>query len=228
MPLRVEDDDTCSAKLDLSAHSYARNEIAMNAVASAQVWHRWLGHLNKRSLKVTNMQKFNAVTFNGFNGDSGVCALWKRHRLPNPKHATVDAQLHLVYRDDDPAQPTASGGYEFVPNPRPVDQVDRSVPSLRQQRSYRLASAVRHYSGDTTRQTSRQMACRKMRQIYLRRRQGLPLRKGITQELAVVNTPQQMGVSECVGQTLCRLVPCMFVDIESPLFPWGKLMITAL
>ena len=129
----------------------------MNAVASAQVRHRRLGHLNKRSLNVFNVQNVNGVTFHGLNADCGFRALWKRHRLPNPKHATIHAQIHLVYGDDDLTQPTARERYEFVRNHRPVDQVDSTVPSLQQQPSYGLGSAVRHCSRDTTRQTVRQI-----------------------------------------------------------------------
>ena len=79
MPLRGEEYGLYSFNLELSADGYARKELAMNAVTSAQVWHRRLGRLNNRSLKLMNRQNGNGVAFNGSIVDSGVCAVRKRH-----------------------------------------------------------------------------------------------------------------------------------------------------
>ena len=56
MPLRGENNDIYSFKLDLSADGYAGKELAMNAVTNAQVRQRRLGHLNKRSLELEERQ----------------------------------------------------------------------------------------------------------------------------------------------------------------------------
>ena len=74
VPLRGEDDSLYSFKQDLSADGYAGKKLAMNAVDSAQVWHRRLGHLNKRSLEPMNRQNGNDVAFDGSIADSDVCA----------------------------------------------------------------------------------------------------------------------------------------------------------
>ena len=59
------DDGLFSFKLFLSADGYAGNDLAMNAVASAQGWHRRLGRLNKRNIGPMNT-KNNGAAFNGF------------------------------------------------------------------------------------------------------------------------------------------------------------------
>ena len=41
------------------------------------------------------------------------------------------------------------------------------------------------------------------------------------------NTPQQNGVSERVGRTLCSMVRCFLVDSGFPPKLWGELMLTA-
>ena len=43
----------------------------------------------------------------------------------------------------------------------------------------------------------------------------------ITQQFAATNTPQQIGVSERVEQTLYAMVRCMRVDSERPSFGGG-------
>ena len=63
VPLRGEDDDIYSFKLDLSADGYAGKELAMNAVANVQVWHWRLGHLNNRSFELMNRKNGNGVAF---------------------------------------------------------------------------------------------------------------------------------------------------------------------
>ena len=50
---------------------------------------------------------------------------------------------------------------------------------------------------------------------------------GVIQKFAAANTPQQIGVPESVGRTLCGMARCMLVDIELPPSIWGELMITA-
>ena len=118
MPLRGDDDDLYSFKLDLSADGYAGKELAMNAVANGQVWHRRLGHLNKRSLERMNRKNDNGVTFDGSMADCGVCEVGKSRLLAHPKkakHATINTPFQLVYGDlMGPFKPTAHGGYIFV------------------------------------------------------------------------------------------------------------------
>ena len=85
---------------------------------NAQVWHRRLGHLNKRSLELINRKSGNGVAFDGSIADCDVCAVGKNHQLAHPKqvsHAAINAPFQLVYGDlMAPSKPTAHGGYRFV------------------------------------------------------------------------------------------------------------------
>ena len=51
VPLRSESGDLFSFVLDLSADGYGTKYLAINAVATARVWHRRLGHLHAPSLE---------------------------------------------------------------------------------------------------------------------------------------------------------------------------------
>ena len=52
VPLRSESGDLYLFVLDLSADGYSVEELATNAVANAQVWHRRLGHPHVWSLDI--------------------------------------------------------------------------------------------------------------------------------------------------------------------------------
>ena len=100
--LRGENDDLYSFKLDLSADGYAGKELAMNAVTTAQVWHRRLGHLNKRNLELMNMKSSNGLAPDGSIVDCDVCAVGKNHQLAHSKkanHAAINAPFQLAYGD---------------------------------------------------------------------------------------------------------------------------------
>ena len=104
-------------KLDLSADGYAGKELAINAVANAQVWHRRHGHLNMRNLELMNRNNSNAVAFDGSITDCDVCAVGKSHQQARPrkaKHVTLYAPFRLVYGDlTGPFKPTAHGGFKL-------------------------------------------------------------------------------------------------------------------
>ena len=51
--------------------------VAMNAVSNAQLWHRWPGHLNRRSLDLMQWHDGHSITFDGTIADCDVCAVGK-------------------------------------------------------------------------------------------------------------------------------------------------------
>ena len=84
----------------LSADSHGGEELAMNAMTNAQLWHRRLGHLNKRILELVQRRDGNRVVFDGSIDHFDVCAVRKSHQLAHPKkvtHAGITAPFQLVY-----------------------------------------------------------------------------------------------------------------------------------
>ena len=77
LPLRGEQDDLYLFVLDLSADTYGATELAMNAVSNAQLWHRRLGHLNRKNLELMQRRNGNDITFDGIIADCDVCAVGK-------------------------------------------------------------------------------------------------------------------------------------------------------
>ena len=68
------------------------------------------------------------------------------------------------------------------------------------------------------------------RQGWWIRRQSFPgllLGNGYPNKIAATNTPQHIGVSECVGGTLCAMFYCSLVDSGLPPSLWDELVLTA-
>ena len=118
LPLRGEKDDLYSFALDLSADAYGATELAVNAVSNAQLWHRRLGHPNKRSLELMQRHDGNGVTFDGTIADCDVCALGKGQQLAHPmkaQHAGITRPFQLCYGDlMGPFTPEAYEGFKYV------------------------------------------------------------------------------------------------------------------
>ena len=118
LPLRGEQDDLYSFVLDLSADAYGATELGMNAVSNVQLWHRWLGHLNRRSLELMQRHDNNGITFDGTIVECDVCAVGKGQQLAHPKiaqHAGITRPFQLCYGDlMGPFTPEVYGGFKYV------------------------------------------------------------------------------------------------------------------
>ena len=102
LSLRGKKDDLYSFVLDLSADAYGATQLAMNAVSNAQLWHQWLGHLNKRRLELMQRHNDNGITFDGTVPDCDVCAVAKGRQLAYPKkdqHAGITLPFQLCSGD---------------------------------------------------------------------------------------------------------------------------------
>ena len=76
VPLRSESGDLYSFVLDLSADRYGANELAMNAVANAQVWHQWLGHLHAQSLDILRKRDGTGIAYSRELSRAATFAPW--------------------------------------------------------------------------------------------------------------------------------------------------------
>ena len=115
LPLCGEQDDLYSFVLDLIADAYGATELAMNAASNDQLWHRRLGHLNRRSLKLMQRYDGNGITFDGTIADCDVCAVGKGQQLAHPKKGQHAGITQLCYGDlMGPFTSEAYGGFKYV------------------------------------------------------------------------------------------------------------------
>ena len=81
---------------------------------SADLWHRRMGHINRRRMDVLRKLPGNGIEYTGDIHACDVCAVGKRNQQALPKLATYDVQhaFHLVTVGlMGPINPAALGGY---------------------------------------------------------------------------------------------------------------------
>ena len=90
----------------------------MNTLSNAQLWHRWLGHLNRKSLQLMQRHDAKGIIFDGTIADCDVCAVGKWQQLAHPKkarHAGITRPFQLCCGDlMGPFTPEAYGGFKYV------------------------------------------------------------------------------------------------------------------
>ena len=90
----------------------------MNTLSNAQLWHRWLGRLNRKSLQLMQRHDAKGIIFDGTIADCDVCAVGKWQQLAHPKkaqHAGITRPFQLRCGDlMGPFTPEAYGGFKDV------------------------------------------------------------------------------------------------------------------
>ena len=228
VPLCIENDDLYSLVLDFSANSHGGKKLAMNAMTNAQLWHRWLGFLNKGSLELMQRRDGRGVAFDCSIDHCDVCAVGNCQQLAHPKkakNADIIASLHLVYEDlMGPFKPTTRGGYKITDQFTKWFAVyllctkDQALASLQLFVTSTVIPFGSHIGpwrfdkgGEYTGEDFK----------------AFHQKTGITQQFAATKTLQHIGVSERGGRTLCAMVRCMHDDSGLPPFLWGKLTTAA-
>ena len=194
----------------------------MNVVPNAQLRHRRLGRLNRRSLELMQQHDGNGITFDGTTADCDVCAVWKGQQLARPKkgqHAGIIRPFQLCYGDlIGPFTPEA---YEGFTGWTAVYLLENKSCAFDSFRLYFTSTVIpcggrvicwrADKGGEYTNKAFKQYC----------------LETDITQAFAATNTPQYDGVSERVGWTLCSMVCCLLVDSGLPPKLWEELILTA-
>ena len=116
LPLRELENDLYFFSLDLVGGSSAP-ELAMQAAATATLWHLRMGHLNRKSLDLLKKVDNNGVSLDGTVPDCDVCAVGKSRQQTHPKTADQHVQhpFQLVFTDlMGPFTPEALRGYKYA------------------------------------------------------------------------------------------------------------------
>ena len=165
----------------------------------------------------------NAVAFDGLIDHCDVCAVGKTHQLAHPKkakHTDIMAPFQLVYGDlTAPFKTAARGGYECVS--KITDQFTKWTAvyllytkdqALTSYQLFVTSTVIPLSSGIVTWQAEKggEYTGEDFK-VYCQE-------PGITQQFAATNTPQQIGVSDRVGRTLCTMVRCMRIESGLPPF----------
>ena len=113
----VHDQHLYTFRMNLSDDAEQQPVVVMHVRASANLWHRRLGHVGTKSLDVLRKMEGSGVSFDGTPPPCDVCALGKSKQQPHPKTASyfVTMPFQLVFGDFiGPITPAALGGYNYV------------------------------------------------------------------------------------------------------------------
>ena len=136
----------CTFALELGDGSGGGSSALALRAVSAELWHRRMGHVNRRSLDVLRKQLGNGVEYNGDMDDCGVCAVGKSEQQAHPKKATHDAQYPFQSVTVDlmgPVSPTTISGFRMVSSLSTRPQSGRRFFSLKAKHKQRnLSSSV--------------------------------------------------------------------------------------
>ena len=232
LSLRGEQDDLYSFVLDLSAGVYGATELTMKVVSNAQLWHRRLGHLNRRILELMQRRDGNNITFDGTIADCDVCAVGKGQQLAHPKkaqHAGITRPFQLSYGGlMGPFTPEAYGGFKYVS--KIIDQFIGWTAVYFLENKTCAFDFFRLFVTLIVMPCGGRVVCWRADKGGEYTSEALKqycLETSIAQEFATTNTPQQNGVSERVGRAIWSMVHCLLVDGRLPPRLWGELMLAA-
>ena len=199
---------------------------------SANLWHRRMGHINRKSMDVLRRMPGSGVDYNGDIQACDVCAVGKSKQQAHPKQATYDVQhaFQLVTVDlMGPIKPAALGGYSYVT--KFVDQHTKWKEIFLIKTKPQALDALELYNKAL-------VIPNNTRLIRLRADKGTEFTSsdltqychdiGVSLELAFPNTPHQIGSNERARRTIAGIVRCSLVNSGLPHFHWGQLMQTAI
>ena len=205
--------------------------------ASAEIWHRRLGHLGYDNL--IKMQKQGMVHGLDVNVDDfkreaeklcEVCVLSKQHRLPHPRSDSASTRpLELIHMDvNGPMQVRSFGGALYVATY--LDDYSR----LSHVRLVKAKSDVPTATKDAiifleNQANAKVKAVRSDRggEYVNKALKDFYKRKGIDQQLTAPWNPQQNGAAERLNRTLMEKVRAMLLEAELPRELWAEAVNTA-
>ena len=230
LPLQELESDLYILSLDLVSGSSAP-ELAMQAAATATLWHRWMGHLNRKSLDLLKKVNNNGVSFDGTVPDCDVCAVGKSRQRAHPKTADQHVQhpFQLVFPDlMGPFTPEALGSYKYVS--KIFDEHTRWTEIYLLKSKDGALQAFQSFVQSKVVPSGvhvERLRADKGGEFIGNDFKDYCTQTGVLLEYASTNTQQQIGMSERVGGTLAAMVRCMLADSRLPTFFWGELMFTA-
>ncbi|CAN0476461.1 unnamed protein product, partial [Laminaria digitata] len=188
----------------------------MQAAANANLWHRRLGHLNRKSLNLLKNLDNNGVSFDGPVPDCDVCAVGKSHQLTHPETADHKFKLpfQLVFADlMGPLTPEALGGYKYIT--KISDEYTKWTETYLLKSKHDALSSFQVFVQSVVIPSGfrvERLRVDKGGEFISKEFQDYCLQTGVSLEYASTNTPQQIGMSERVGRTLAAMVRCMLAD----------------
>ena len=212
-PLQELGHDLYYFSLDLAGCGNG-SKLAMQAASNINLWHRRLGHLNRKSSSLLKNLDNNGVSFDGPVPDCDVCAVGKSHQLAHPKTADHKVKLpfQLVFSDlMGPLTPEALGGYKY--STKISDEYPKWTERYLLKSKHDALSSFQVFVQSVVIPSGfgvERSRVGKGGEFISKEFRDYRLQTGVSLEYASTNTPQQIGMSERVGRTLAAIVRSVY------------------
>ena len=206
------------------------SSVTLAAQASADTWHRRLGHMNPRNMKTIRKVNGNVVEYTATVSGCDICAVGKSTQKVHPKdqHKT-DEPTKLVYTDlVGHITPAARGGYKYVR--KFTDDFSRLKEVFLLESKTEAVDSLHLYIVTVAVPLGlriQRLTCDKGGEYISKDFKALCIISGISMEYTATATPQQNGISKRDGRTLATMTRCLLKDGNFPRNMWGELFSTA-
>lgn len=205
--------------------------LASQSSESQVMWHRRLGHLNRRSMDLLKGMAVG-IDYDNSNFKSCVpCIQGKQARLPFPKKSFNRAKdiLGLVHTDlcGPMSKPSLSGCRYFLTF---IDDYSRKTYIYFLRSKDQVFDKFREYKALVEKQTGKQIKVLRSDNggEYINKNLQDFLKKyGIRHQTTVPHSPQQNGVAERANRTIVEKARCMLLDAGLDQRFWAEAVNTA-
>ena len=184
------------------------SSVTLAAQASADTWHRRLGHMNPRNMKTIRKVNGNVVEYTATVSGCDICAVGKSTQKVHPKdqHKT-DEPTKLVYTDlVGHITPAARGGYKYVR--KFTDDFSRLKEVFLLESKTEAVDSLHLYIVTVAVPLGlriQRLTCDKGGEYISKDFKALCIISGISMEYTATATPQQNGISKRDGLSLIHI-----------------------
>lgn len=213
----------------LNCSAIAQNKaFSCSSVASLQLWHRRMGHLNHKSLQKLQNELSTGIQFSTTNtNDCKICPIGKQIRLPFNKNATRASHiLELVHSDIcGPMEEESLGGKRYFLTL--IDDKTRKifVYFLKTKSEIEVSNVFKDFLCFAEKQSGHSLKTLRTDngKEYLNKTfQQIIKRNGINHQTTNVHTPEQNGVAERNNRSIVEKARCMLYDANLPKAFWAE------
>ena len=207
-----------------------KNGLNVATNSSPSLWHRSLGHMSEKGLKILAKKKCIPFAKGTLFNPCDYCLLGKQHRVSFSSKSTKKSKiLELVYSDVcGPIEVESLGGYIYFVTF--IDDASRKTWVYLLKSKDQVFQNFQQFHAMVERETRKPLKSLRTDnggEYISQEFKDYCSKHGIQHEKTVLGTPQHIGVAERMNRTIVEKVRCMLRTAKLPKSFWGAAMLTA-